>query len=350
MEFATRYTVQLITDLSRRRPPPHFKDGYSPEFMLRKWHLCAVLNIRRHLTGQHGKTRWVSLARFQNNICYVYQVLRSRASGLGLSTTRVQDILRGGDESYWIDLGASLSVAHCTNLIINLKRALHGRKRQEMRLASSGYSAWVEQMREQGRAGKVIKAVLGSHAGRKHQDGLSLDTLRLPGVGLVGDPQQIHSLTTAHFVQHYALPDEHRNALHAASDWGPIVADKDRFMAIFQSSNIPQWCLDLIHCSLQYKVDAPTVCSDLNALLRDPPTLQEFLRDIRQAPTKSAPGMSGLSYRMLKHMPPSALEYFHTCFRQFWLSETTPASWKWRWLQTLLRCRRNMLTSLIFVP
>ena len=138
MELATRYTVQLVTDLSRRRPPSHFKDGYSPEFMLRKWHLCAVLNIRRHLTGQHGKTRWISLARIQNNIRYVYQVLRSRASGLGLSTTRVQDILRGGDESYWIDLGASLSVAHCTNLIINLKRALHGRKRQEMRLASSG--------------------------------------------------------------------------------------------------------------------------------------------------------------------------------------------------------------------
>ena len=87
-------------------------------------------------------------------------------------------------------------------------------------------------MREQGRMGRVIKAVLGVHAGRKHQDGVSLDTLRSPTLGLVGDPQAIHTLTTEHFVQHYAIPPDANNDLHRSPDWLPLVMDKERFMRV----------------------------------------------------------------------------------------------------------------------
>ena len=45
--------------------------------------------------------------------------------------------------------------------------------------------------------------------------------------------------------------------------------------------------------------------------------------------------MSGLSYNMLKSLPDKAVEYYHTCFIQFWLSDRVTASWKWRWLRII---------------
>ena len=38
---------------------------------------------------------------------------------------------------------------------------------------------------------------------------------------------------------------------------------------------------------------------------------------------------------MLKSLPDKAVEYFHTCFIQFWLSDRVTTSWKWRWLHTI---------------
>ena len=45
--------------------------------------------------------------------------------------------------------------------------------------------------------------------------------------------------------------------------------------------------------------------------------------------------MSGLSYNMLKSLSDKAVEYFHACLIQFWLSDRVSASWKWRWLRTI---------------
>ena len=66
----------------------------------------------------------------------------------------------------------------CDRQIDSLRKTLHGRKRLEMRMAATGYTSWVEQIRERGQTGKVIKAVLRVYAGRKHQDGLYMDTRR----------------------------------------------------------------------------------------------------------------------------------------------------------------------------
>ena len=45
MECLTQFTVQLVKEVTDEFKPSgrrstSYKDGYSPEFMLRKWHLC----------------------------------------------------------------------------------------------------------------------------------------------------------------------------------------------------------------------------------------------------------------------------------------------------------------------
>ena len=47
-------------------------------------------------------------------------------------------------------------------------------------------------MREQGKAGKVTKVVLEVHAGRKHQDGLVIDSICRTTGEVIGDPDLIN--------------------------------------------------------------------------------------------------------------------------------------------------------------
>ena len=70
-------------------------------------------------------------------------------------------------------------------------------------------------------------------------------------------------------------------------------------------------------------------------LLGSPLSLAEFKEGIRDAKIKSAPGIFGLSYNMLKSLPDMAVEYYYAGFVQFWLSDCVVASWKWRWLHTI---------------
>ena len=63
LELFTQFTVHLtrmvntmLSSGSTRR-----KDGYSPEFILRKFHLAAVIDIKRHMFNLHGYQQWVGL-------------------------------------------------------------------------------------------------------------------------------------------------------------------------------------------------------------------------------------------------------------------------------------------------
>ena len=60
LEHATAFTVQLVRSINLahgQRSGCRKKDGYSPEYILRKLHLCGMIEIRRRLTGQGGKSR-----------------------------------------------------------------------------------------------------------------------------------------------------------------------------------------------------------------------------------------------------------------------------------------------------
>ena len=65
MECLTQFTVQLGKEVTDEFKPSgrrstSYKDGYSSEFMLRKWHLCLVISLKRYMCGLHGKSKWSS--------------------------------------------------------------------------------------------------------------------------------------------------------------------------------------------------------------------------------------------------------------------------------------------------
>ena len=92
-------------------------------------------------------------------------------------------------------------------------------------------------MREQGKAGKVIKPVLGVHAGRKHQVGLVMDSRRKTGE-VIGDSAVIHQHIADVFCEHYAMPLDFNNKLDDTPDWEPYADDRILLKHAYWDSNI----------------------------------------------------------------------------------------------------------------
>ena len=197
------------------------------------------------------------------------------------------------------------------------------------------FMSYIEAQREKGRLGAVIKATLGVHAGRRHQDGITMDNVTLDNGAILTDPKSLHNANTDHYKSFYKLPTEFDNDLHRATDWSTFINDKTKLDEVFANSNIPQWCLDIIHEALQDKPNSALVRQQLDVDLRDPPFLADFKKGIKKCKTNSAPGMSGMSYNMLKSLPETAIEYVYDKLCFFWQTTDVPASFQWRWLRQI---------------
>ena len=75
----------------------------------------------------------------------MYVTLRGRAAGMGMNDATITIILRSsvGGELFWAQVPPVSSVV-CDKQISLHQKALHGRKRPEMRKASSTYTSWME--------------------------------------------------------------------------------------------------------------------------------------------------------------------------------------------------------------
>ena len=138
MECLTQFTVQLVKEVTDEFKPSgrrstSYKDGYSPEFMLRKWHLCLIISLKRHMCGLHGKTKWSSHHQLTKGLHYMYATLRARGASMGMTDDAITRILRssGGGEQFWAQV-LTITVAVCDQQIAIHRKALHGRKRLEM--------------------------------------------------------------------------------------------------------------------------------------------------------------------------------------------------------------------------
>ena len=134
------------------------------------------------------------------------------------------------------------------------------------------------------------------------------------------------------------MPLDFVNEMHRASDWQQYAEEKEVFTHVYRDFIIPLWFIDIFCQALQLQPKAAATESKLQELLGDQPTLAGFKAGFKDAKTNSRPSisrMSGLSYNMLKSLPDIAVEYYHTCFIKFWLSDIVCASLKWRWMRTI---------------
>ena len=76
--------------------------------MVKKWHLQAIIEVRRHLLGKKGRNRWCTFQDRQRDLNIIFTTLRNRSSGLGLSQIKVDTILTetGKGPTWWLQQSA----------------------------------------------------------------------------------------------------------------------------------------------------------------------------------------------------------------------------------------------------
>ena len=208
----------------------------------------------------------------------------------------------------------------CNLEIKALKRVLHGRRRSEYRRNWRKHTAWLEQQREKRKTGRIIKAILQTLAGRKHQNGVNLETVQDSNTTHV-TPETVHTAATVHFKEWYAMPDHLMDTLHSIDDWRPHLQNYDDFRASYPNSKVPDHLMRQIFVAMQDVDNAQTVRSQLTEELSAPPTYDEFEKKLRNLKGYSSPGPSGLSYNMLKKAPDTAVKELYKCLKQMWVNK-----------------------------
>ena len=99
MECIPQFTAQQVKDVTDEFKPSDrratsYKDGDSHEFMLRKWHLCLVISLKRHMNNIQGRSKWLSHYHITQGLKYMYATLRARAAGMGMRDDLITCILR----------------------------------------------------------------------------------------------------------------------------------------------------------------------------------------------------------------------------------------------------------------
>jgi hypothetical protein len=200
--------------------------------------------------------------------------------------------------------------------IAQARKKSHGRIRVEQRMKISERVQRREESRQVGKLRPVLASMLGPY--RKGREGYTMETLRIND-HIKADPIQIHQVLTENFRKWFAEPTEGRQR-----EWQTFSTD-DEFIERNKFLNIPDQVLKTIWSSLQNK-------AEIDESLANTPTYEEFSKAIDHMAKDSAPGMSGLSYNMMRVWGDEIRKRIYEDICELWERGEFPAQWKQRWI------------------
>ena len=328
LQLSLASATWLATRLAQHRPPTrrrrHF-DGWSPTAMALKANLSALLQIQSHLRGYRGHQRWRTQADMDRDLPDIlhqwqHTVLRLRWKDGG-DPHRIMDCTGMGPGGWRLATLHSVHHPHyCSTLITRVKRLLHGRQRRLLRIEISHHAARLEALRAQGRIGRVIKSTLQEEA-----ELFTLESLCIPGEGILTDHRSIHNLVTDHFARWYRSPP-------GIDDSWTATPDHTSFLLHTARLAIPPDIGTLLWRALAGPPGVDAVRAELQGELAAPPTLDEFISTIEGHRGSTTPGATGLTYHMVKGWPGPIRVFAHHCLVELWALPDTPLWLQWGWL------------------
>jgi hypothetical protein len=97
------------------------------------------------------------------------------------------------------------------------------------------------------------------------------------------------------------------------------------------TANIPEDMRTIIWKALQPTPAMANVKTELAIIFATNPTYEEFTQAIEYSPNGTAPGMSDITYNMLKAWPDNAKRKAYEALTTLWESKTIPEHFKWRY-------------------
>ena len=335
-----RCTQQIFKPRSKSQ-----KQGWSPAVRAHDILRRSILKIKRHIAGEHHYSHWTPLTFRAGMTIILRDWLRD--------VTRLEAGLKKGGEdpdflnppdfafghSFWTS-ATYVSTLLCVQDAYEASlKLLQGRRRSDSRLEFSHFMRQLELDRRSGQLRTGINVTLG----KTSFAGFSLDALTDQGVTHT-TPEVVHEKVTGSFTTWFKAGDSDSTASlsHPQAHWSQLDESWEDFQARYAERNFPTVPLRRVCDAIQLR-KVPRGSFTAAGLC---PTLVEFLAAIKHSKKNSAPGVSGLSYNMLRLCPPPLLQAMYDSLATMWTSKEVPEYWKWRWLVPIPKCKSPSLKDL----
>ncbi len=226
------------------------------------------------------------------------------------------------------------------SIITSIKDKLQGRFRMIWRSKISKSIRRRQRLFEAGKIGSVISSITGLFKGD-----CNLDFLELEDGSICHDPAANHAHASLFFKAWFAAPslDSTSNFCPASFNWDEPNSMRPSFSQHCASLSIPVELSDIIWKAIVAPISTSRqqAADHLNEIFASPPSLAEFLEAIKNCPKKSAGGVTGVTYAMMKGWAPAIVSFVHAALCLMWPSFSTPLWFKKKILQPIPKAGSN---------
>ena len=224
---------------------------------------------------------------------------------------------------YWTDRPFADIKRILPDAITIIKKRLHCNRRKSMRLHFNNMVKTIETERVAGKIKTLINLVLGA----KKKPYL-LDYI-IKGNDTITNEHSIAQTTKDFFENDWfkALPEDGTHISNNVDDWTIFELPFQQFQTHFQAAGIPTETLSILHRAIQHKPTADKQ-QQMNHILIQPPTYEEFIKPLKKNKDFSVAGWSGLSYNMIKIWPDALKKDIFNILLELWNRHITPEYWK----------------------
>ena len=166
-----------------------------------------------------------------------------------------------------------------------------------------------------------------------------MKSLRIDEDTLIADDDEILERMRDWFEAWHRGEAQYRTGTHAPdTDWLAVYEDRDKFMEMTLECGANDELRGLIWDALQStrsKLDdggRGTLRERMSTILNRAPTLEEFKAVLRKGVGGRAPGMTGLTYGLMKIWPEELMDRVYDLLVRQWNSDSMSEFMKWRWL------------------
>ena len=144
-----------------------------------KAHLTALVHIRRHVLGHKQRSQWHTAQDMQATLPALLDDWEGKVRAVGLNKDTTATVQASTDRplSFWRRCQVLPSILEIDTDKDTIKRLLHGTRRHEFRKQINTHVRKREILRREVKWRTVLASLLGELGGRKHQQGVDLDTV-----------------------------------------------------------------------------------------------------------------------------------------------------------------------------
>ncbi len=309
----------------------NMRDGWSPVYSVLVHHLCSILEIRRHLLGQHKRKKWTSEDVIKKGVeQFIEEWVKAAQQYEWESETDYKKMLHktGKGPSFWTD---NIPTEELLNSEITvLLKKMHGRRRTEYRKHIND----AVKNRDKGMQNKQMKKSLNSMI-NQNQQVYTMESINTGEEEVEYRPTSVHDGHTDSFSTWFSHDNETTGTLHGSeSNWLGALNDKKIYdnlifqaMELRKESNpqyqdIPEEYIGYLWKTLHtMKTNLTNQQSEqLKEVIEKPPSFEEWKSRTKCAKGGMTAGPSELTYNMLAEWPEAVLELMYKAFSKLHLA------------------------------